>query len=92
MRKPDLVAAVESIAELSPRVADEAVASAFEHITNALSRGEGVSLVGFGSFSVKTSAARVGRNPKTNEPIEIAESQRVVFKAGAGLKGEVNGG
>lgn len=90
MKKSDLVSAVADAADLSNRQADDAVASAFEHITNALARGESLSLVGFGSFTVKTRAARTGRNPQTGEPMEIPESRQVGFKAGKSLKDSVN--
>ena len=89
MRKPDLVSAVQNATGLSPREADEAVSSAIEHITNALARGESFSLLGFGSFTVKTRAARQGRNPQTGEPMEIAESRQVSFKAGKGLRDSI---
>jgi len=86
MRKADIVAAVVNIADLTEQQADDAVSSALEHITNALARGESLSLVGFGSFSVKTRAARVGRNPKTGAPINISESNNVSFKAGKSFR------
>lgn len=89
MKKSDLVAAVENIADLSHRQADDAVSSAFEQITNALARGETMSLIGFGAFSVRDRAARVGRHPKTGEPINIAASKQVGFKPGKGLKDNV---
>ncbi len=90
MRKLDLVAAVEDQADLSHRQADDAVSSAIEHITNALARGESLSLVGFGAFSVKTRSARTGRHPKTGEPIEISESKSIGFKPGKNLKDNLN--
>lgn len=86
MRKPELVKAVAEIADLSERQADAVVAAVLEQITNALSRGETVNLVGFGSFSVKARPARQGRNPKSGEPINIPASSAPVFKAGKGLK------
>ena len=60
--------------------------AALEAITGALSDGEKVQLVGFGSFEVKKREARVGRNPKTKEAIEIPASKVPVFKAGKALK------
>jgi DNA-binding protein HU-beta len=86
MRKPELVKAVAELADLSERQADAVLAAVLEQITNALSRGETVNLVGFGSFSVKSRAARQGRNPKTGEPIQIPAATMPVFKAGKGLK------
>ena len=86
MRKPELVKAVADIADLTERQADAVQAATLEQITNALSKGEAVNLVGFGSFSVKFRPARQGRNPKTGEPIQIPASNVPVFKAGKGLK------
>ena len=86
MLKQELVKAVAEIADLSERQADAVVAAVLEQITNALSRGETVNLVGFGSFSVKARPARQGRNPKSGEPINIPASSAPVFKAGKGLK------
>ena len=60
-----------------------------EAIAEALTREEKVQLVGFGSFEVKKRAARVGRNPKTKESIEIPASVVPVFKAGKALKDAV---
>lgn len=90
MRKSDLVDAVADIADLPERKADDAVSSAIEHITNALARGDSLSLVGFGSFSVKTRAARTGRNPQTGEEIQIAASKQVLFKPGKAFKEHIN--
>ncbi len=90
MRKSDLVSAVADIADISLHDADNAVSSMFEHITDALARGETVSLVGFGSFVVKHRAARKGRNPKTGDEIEIAASNQLQFKPGKFLKDSLN--
>lgn len=86
MRKADLIAAVVDIADLSEHQADEVVSSTFEHITNALARGETFNLVGFGSFKVKNRATRVGRNPQTGDSIEIAAHRQVTFRPGKLLK------
>lgn len=90
MRKTDLVTAVADIADMSTNKADDAVSSIFEHMTNALARGESVSLVGFGSFAVRPRAARTGRNPKSGEPIEIAACNQLQFKPGKLLKESLN--
>ncbi|MFL0811326.1 MAG: HU family DNA-binding protein [Agarilytica sp.] len=90
MKKSDLVSNVASAAVLSNRQADEAVSATFEHITNALARGESFNLAGFGSFVVKTRQARTGRNPQTGESIEIAECRQVGFKAGKSLREGLN--
>lgn len=67
MNKTELIAAVAEKADLSKKDAEAAITAAVEAITGALIEGEKVQLVGFGSFEVKTRAARVGRNPKTGE-------------------------
>ena len=59
-------------------------------ITGALSGGDSVSLVGFGTFSVKERAARTGRNPQTGETIQIKAAKVPGFKAGKALKDAVN--
>ena len=61
-----------------------------EAITNALKAGDQVSVVGFGSFSVRERAARTGRNPQTGATIQIAASKNPAFKAGKALKDAVN--
>ena len=89
MTKVELIAAVANEANLTKKDAEAAVNSTLNAITNALKEGDKVQLVGFGSFEVKTRAARVGRNPKTKESIEIPASVVPVFKAGKALKDAV---
>lgn len=89
MNKTDLVAAVAAKAEVSKKDADAAVKAVFDAITEALAEGDKVALVGFGTFEVKTRAARTGKNPRTGEVIEIAETKIPSFKAGSALKGAV---
>ena len=89
MNKTELIAAVAEKADLSKKDAEAAITAAVEAITGALIEGEKVQLVGFGSFAVKTRAARVGRNPKTGEEIPISEARLPVFKAGKALKDAV---
>lgn len=89
MQKSDLVEAVVNVGDLSARQADDVVAILIEQITNALSRGETVNLIGFGSFVVRERAARVGRHPQTGEAIDIAASQLPAFKPGKKLKDSV---
>jgi DNA-binding protein HU-beta len=90
MHKTDIVVAVANKLELSAHKADLAVSAFIEQITNALSRGETVSLLGFGSFNVSERAARSGRNPQTGAVIQIAASKSVSFKPGKALKDAVN--
>ena len=89
MNKTELIAAVAEKADLSKKDAEAAITAAVEAFTGALIEGEKVQLVGFGSFEVKTRAARVGRNPKTGEEIPISEARLPVFKAGKALKDAV---
>lgn len=89
MNKTELIAAVAEKADLSKKDAEAAITAAVEAITGALIEGEKVQLVGFGSFEVKERAARIGRNPKTKESIEIPASVVPVFKAGKALKDTV---
>ena len=86
MNKAELVAAVADKTALSKKDSEKAVNAAFEAITAALVGGDKVQLVGFGAFEVKERNARVGRNPKTKEEIQIPASRVPVFKAGKALK------
>ena len=89
MNKTDLVAAVAAKAEISKKDAEAAVAAVFASITDALADGDKVSLVGFGTFEVKTRAARTGLNPRTGEKLSIPASKAPAFKAGKALKDAV---
>ena len=86
MNKTELIAAVAEKADLSKKDAEAAITATVDAIAEALTQGEKVQLVGFGSFEVKTRAARVGRNPRTGEEIPISEAKLPVFKAGKALK------
>ena len=89
MNKSELINAVAVSAEVSKKEAEAVITAALDAITAALKEGDKVQLVGFGSFEVKKRAARVGRNPKTKETIEIPASVVPVFKAGKALKDAV---
>ena len=89
MNKTELVAAVAEKTGLSKKDSEKAVNAAFETITASLVEGKKVQLVGFGAFEVKERNARVGRNPKTKEQIEIPASRVAVFKTGKALKDAV---
>ena len=89
MNKTELIAAVAEKADLSKKDAEAAITATVDAITEALTQGEKVQLVGFGSFEEKTRAARVGRNPRTGEEIPISEAKLPVFKAGKALKDAV---
>ena len=86
MNKAELINAAAEKAGLSKKDTEAAVTAAIDVITEALSKDEKVQLVGFGSFEVKSRAARLGRNPRTKEQISIPASKLPVFKAGKALK------
>ena len=89
MNKAELINAVADSADCSKKDAEAVITAALDTITAALKEGDKVQLVGFGSFEVKKRAARIGRNPKTKESIEIPASVVPVFKAGKALKDAV---
>ena len=90
MNKAELIDAIAAEAELSKTDAKNALEGIIESITKTLKKGDKVSLVGFGSFSVSKRAARTGRNPQTGAEIKIAAKKVVRFKAGAELADKVN--
>ena len=90
MNKGDLIEAVAGRAGLSRADATKAVDAVLDSVQDTLSAGGSVSLVGFGTFTVKARAARAGRNPRTGETIQIPASNVPGFKAGKGLKDAVN--
>ncbi|TQV82567.1 HU family DNA-binding protein [Exilibacterium tricleocarpae] len=90
MHKSDLVAAVADLADLPADRANDVVSAIFEEITNALSRDESVTLVGFGSFFRRQRAARTGRSPQTGETIQIPATASVGFRPGKALKDCLN--
>lgn len=90
MNKADLIDAIAESSDISKAAATRALDATISSITEALKSGDTVSLVGFGTFSVKDRAARIGRNPQTGEPINIAAAKVPGFKAGKALKDAVN--
>ena len=90
MNKSELIDAIAAGADISKAAAGRALDSMLDAVTDSLQKGEGVSLVGFGTFSVKERAARTGRNPKTGETILIKAAKVPGFKAGKALKDAVN--
>ena len=90
MNKNDLVAVVANAAGLSKADAAKAVDGVFSAISDALTKGDEVRLVGFGTFNVSERASSEGRNPRTGEKITIPASKQPKFKAGKGLKDAVN--
>ncbi|HEY5717236.1 MAG TPA: HU family DNA-binding protein [Motiliproteus sp.] len=90
MQKSDLVAVIAEAASLSKREAQDALNALTDSVTDALARGETVSLVGFGSFTQRHRAARKGKNPQTGEAMDIPASNSVAFKPGKALKDACN--
>lgn len=90
MNKTDLVNVVANETGLTKKDVDSTVNAALSAITAALKEGDKVQLIGFGTFEVKATAEREGRNPKTGEIIKIAASKKPSFSAAKALKDEVN--
>ena len=90
MNKSELVEAIAASADIPKAAASRALDAMVESVTESLKQGDSVSLVGFGTFSVKERAARTGRNPQTGEPIQISAAKVPGFKAGKALKDAVN--
>ena len=89
MNKAELVSKVAESAGLTKVAADKTLKSVLDVITKTLANDESITLIGFGSFSVATRAARIGRNPQTGKDIKIAEKKVVKFNVGKNLKESV---
>ena len=89
MNKTELISEVAKKCGMSKKDAEKAINATVDTITDALCAGDKVQLVGFGGFETKTREARMGRNPKTKEAIEIPAATVPVFKAGKALKDKV---
>ena len=90
MQKSDLVVKIAEEAGISKAAADRALYSLLGNLSKALKKGDRVSLVGFGTFSVSKRSARMGRNPQTGEAIKIKAAKVPKFSAGKTLKDAVN--
>ena len=89
MNKTELIAAVAEKTGLTKKDAERVVNTTFETVTATLAKGEKVSVSGFGNFEVKAREARVGRNPRTKETIQIPATKLPAFKAAKALKDAV---
>jgi DNA-binding protein HU-beta len=85
MNKSELITSVAGSASITKAEADKVIKSVLDSIAKALSNNDSVTLIGFGSFSVSTRAARTGRNPQTGKEIQIAERKVVKFRPGKKL-------
>ena len=90
MNKQELIENIATSADITKAAAGRALDSVIDSISDSLKKGDSVVLVGFGTFSVRSRAARTGRNPQTGEEIQIAAAQVPAFKAGKALKDAVN--
>lgn len=90
MNKTELVSAIAEAAGITKADASRALQALLETVTSAMSKGNSVSLTGFGTFSVAERAARTGRNPSNGKALKIAAKKVAKFKAGKGLSQAVN--
>ncbi len=90
VNKTELVSAVAEKANLTKKESERVINALFASIEEALSKGDKVQLVGFGTFEVRDREARKGRNPQTGEEIEIPATKVPAFKAGKALKDAVS--
>ncbi len=91
MNKAELISAISEQANLTKKDAESALSAVIDVIKETLVKGDKVSLIGFGTFEVRTRAAREGKNPRTGEKINIAACKAPAFKPGKALKDKVNG-
>jgi integration host factor subunit beta len=90
LTKADLVEEVASVAQVTKKQAEEIVQSVFSTIVESLRGGRKVELRGFGSFRIRSRGARIGRNPKTGEKVEVPPKKIPYFKPGKELKEQLN--
>ena len=86
MNKQELIENIADSADVTKAAAGRALDAVINSVTGALTKGDSVILVGFGTFNVRDRAARTGRNPQTGEEIQIAAAKVPAFKAGKALK------
>ena len=91
MNMDDLITHVAKSTDITQAKAREAISATFDGISAALAKGEDLTVKGFGSFRISERQARMGRNPQTQEPLHIAASKSIAFKASKVLKDSVNG-
>ena len=90
MNKSELIDSMARKSGLSKAEAAKALDALIESVTEGLSNGDRIALIGFGSWSVEQRSARTGRNPRTGDEIQIPAKNVIKFKAGAGLSNSVN--
>ena len=90
MNKTELIDHIAAEADISKAAAGRSLDALFSAVKKTLKKGNTVTLVGFGTFAVSTRAARMGRNPRTKEPIKIKKAKVPKFRPGKALKEAVN--
>jgi len=90
LNKTELINSIAEKTGLTKKDSEKSVNAFLQSVEEALQKGDKVSLVGFGTFEVRTRKARTGRNPQTGDPIEIPASKVPAFKAGKALKDSVS--
>lgn len=90
MNKAELIEKIADSADISKASAERALNSAIANIIKAVTKGDRVQLIGFGTYGSGKRAARMGRNPKTGEALKIAAAKTVKFTAGKAFKDAVN--
>jgi|TARA_Y100000031_G_C8232531_1_gene391618 DNA-binding protein HU-beta len=90
VNKSELIDRIADTADISKASAGRALDAALDAVTNSLKQSDPVALVGFGTFTVRDRAARMGRNPQTGAPIHIAAARVPAFKPGKALKDALN--
>ena len=91
MNKSELIDAMQAKCELSKSDTEKALNAFIESIQEAVAAGDKVTLPGFGAFAPVARSARVGRNPQTGEPVQIAASKSAKFTVGKKFKDQVSG-
>jgi integration host factor subunit beta len=92
MVKSELIEKLAEQANIPPKIAEIAVNTVFKNMTEALIRGEGIEIRGFGSFKVRDYKGRTGNHPRTGTAIEIPSKRRPFFKVGKELRERINKG
>ncbi len=90
MNKTDLITAVSTKLDITKKDADKSINAFLDAITEALADGDKISIAGFGTFTVREREARIGKNPRTGEDVEIKACNIPSFKPGSALKEAVN--
>lgn len=90
LMKDDIINSVVKETGLTKKDAGNAVEAFTKTVTDALKKGDSIGLIGFGTFEVRTRAAREGRNPQTGEPLKIPKKKVPAFKAGKKLRDAVS--